>query len=385
MNKKVLGLMMAAGLAAVAANAQQAAPAAAPAVPAAVKTWVDTVTVKGDLRYRYETITEDGKDDRQRDRLRARIGATAKINDQVKGEIQFSTGDNDPISGNKTIGDGFTKKGMGLNLGYIDWTVRDGLDVFAGKMKNPFICVSDLIWDSDLTPEGAAAKWEQTSGDLTLYVNAGDLWVQERSTAPKADTKLYGAQAAAKYQFSDEVYLLVGGSYYTYDNIDGMNVIDWEGNNKTYGNSAANGAVVNGVTNKVYAMEYNEVETFAKLVTWVGMPLEFYGNYVVNQDAEANDTGWLAGVTLGKAKNVDTWELGYNYRELEKDAVLGAFTDSDSWGGGTDGRGHRIYGRYQVAKNVQLGATYFMNEKPIADSSKTHDYDRLQLDVVANF
>jgi len=26
-----------------------------------------------------------------------------------------------------------------------------------------------------------------------------------------------------------------------------------------------------------------------------------------------------------------------------------------------------------------------MNEKPIADSAKTHDYDRLQLDVAANF
>jgi hypothetical protein len=106
---------------------------------------------------------------------------------------------------------------------------------------------------------------------------------------------------------------------------------------------------------------------------------------VVNQDAEANDTGWLAGVTLGKAKNVGTWEAGYNYRELEKDAVLGAFTDSDCWGGGTDGRGHKFMARYQIAKNVQLGATYFLNEKPIADSSKTHDYDRLQLDVVASF
>lgn len=378
MNRKILGVMVMAGLTALAANAQQAAPAAA-------KSWVDTVAVKGDLRYRYENITEDGKDDRQRDRIRARIGASAKINDDVKGEIQFSTGDGDPISGNKTLGDGFTKKDMGLNLAYLDWTVQDGVNVIAGKMKNPFICVSDMIWDGDLTPEGVAAKVEQTVGPLTLYVNGAQMWVQERSTAPAEDTKLYAGQVAAKYQFSDEVYLLVGGSYYTYDNIEGMNVVDWENSNKPYGNSSANGAVVKGVTNKVYKMEYNEVETFAKLVAWVGTPVEFYGNYVVNQDADANDTGWLAGVTVGKAKNVGTCELGYNYRELEKDAVLGAFADSDSWGGGTDGRGHKVYGRYQIAKNVQIGATYFINEKPIADASKTHDYDRLQLDVVANF
>jgi hypothetical protein len=343
------------------------------------------VTVKGDLRYRYENITEDSKDDRQRDRIRARIGAAAKINDQVKGEIQFSTGDGDPVAGNKTMGDGFTKKDMGLNLAYIDWTAQKGLDLIAGKMKNPFIGVSDLVWDADLTPEGLAAKWEKTVGGLTLYANGAELWVQERSTAPAADTKLYAGQVAAKYQFNDNVYLLVGGSYYTYDNIEAMTVVDWEGNNKTYGNSAANGAVVKGVTNKVYAMEYNEVETFAKLVVAAGVPVELYGNYVVNQDAEANDTGWLAGVTVGKAEAVGSWEAGYNYRELEKDAVLGAFADSDSWGGGTDGRGHKVYGRYQIARNVQLGATYYLDEKAIADASKTHDYDRLQLDVSASF
>ncbi len=382
MNKKMLGVMVLAGLTSLAANAQQAAPAA-PAAPA--KTWVDSLTFKGDLRYRYENITEDAKDDRQRDRLRARLGASAKVNDQVKAEIQLSTGDDDPVSGNKTMGDGFLKKDMGLSLAYIDWTVKEGLNVIAGKMKNPFISVSDLIWDGDLTPEGAAAKWEQAVGPMTLYANGATLWVQERSTAPDEDTKLNAGQLAARFQFSDEVYLLVGGSYYTYADIEGMNVIDWEGNNKTFGNSSASGAVVKGVTNKIYKMEYNEVETFAKLVVWVGMPLELYGNYVVNQDADANDTGWLAGLTLGKAKNVGTWEAGYNYRELEKDAVLGAFTDSDSWGGGTDGRGHKFSGRYQIAKNVQLGATYFMNEKPVSDSSKTHDYDRLQLDVVASF
>ncbi len=377
MKKTMMGMVMVAGLASWTASGQQAAPAPA-------KTWADSLTVKGDVRYRYEQITEDGKDDRQRDRVRARLGASAKINDKVKAEVQLSTGDDDPISENKTIGDGFLKKDMGLNLAYIDWVPQEGLTLTGGKMKNPFLCVSDLVWDSDLTPEGAAAKWERQVGPMTLYANGGYLWVQERATAPEEDTKLYAGQAAAKFQFSDEVSLLVGGSYYTYDNIEGMGVLDWEGKNKTYGNSSKD-KVSGTTTNKIYGMGYDQVEAFTKLTAWVGTPVEFYGNYVVNQEADANDTGWLAGVTVGKAKNVGTMEFGYNYRELEKDAVLGAFTDSDSWGGGTDGRGHKVFGRYQIAKNVRLGATYFMNEKPIADSSKTHDYDRLQLDVVASF
>lgn len=377
MSRKMLGVMMVAGMASLAVNAQQAAPAPA-------KTWADTVQFKGDLRYRYEGITEEGKDDRQRDRIRARLGATAKINDEVKGEIQLSTGGSDPVSGNTTLGDGFAKEDMGLSLAYLDWTIQEGLNLVGGKMKNPFICVGDLIWDGDLTPEGAAAKWEKAAGPLTLYANGAEFWVQENASNPETDIKLHAGQLAGRFQLRDEVYLLIGGSAYVYDNIEGMNVLDWEAKNKTYGNSAAN-EVNGGVTNKVYKMGYNEMEMFAKVVVWVGMPLEFYGDYVVNQDADENDTGWMGGLTLGKAKNVGTWELGYNYRELEKDAVLGAFTDSDSWGGGTDGRGHKFVGKYQIGKNVQLGATYFLNDKAIADSAKTHDYDRIQLDVSANF
>ena len=42
------------------------------------------------------------------------------------------------------------------------------------------------------------------------------------------------------------------------------------------------------------------------------------------------------------------------HAELEKDAVVGAFTDSDRWGGGTDGKGLKFNARSQLLKNVQL-------------------------------
>ena len=61
------------------------------------------------------------------------------------------------------------------------------------------------------------------------------------------------------------------------------------------------------------------------------------------------------------------------------------FTDSDRWGGGTDGQGHKVYGKYQIMKNLQGGMTYFLDDKKISDASKTKDYSRLQVDVVAAF
>ena len=93
----------------------------------------------------------------------------------------------------------------------------------------------------------------------------------------------------------------------------------------------------------------------------------------------------MAGLTLGKAKEPKSWELGYSYAELEPDATVGFLTDSDRWGGGTDGKGHRIGGKFQAMKNLQVGATYLVGERKTSDAAKTTDYDRLQIDLSVNF
>ena len=40
--------------------------------------WAESIKWKGDFRYRYEDIEEDGKDDRDRNRIRARAGSGRK-------------------------------------------------------------------------------------------------------------------------------------------------------------------------------------------------------------------------------------------------------------------------------------------------------------------
>ena len=126
---------------------------------------------------------------------------------------------------------------------------------------------------------------------------------------------------------------------------------------------------------------------FAQLDLWVaGKPLSLFAQQLTNLEADEYEQGHQYGMSLGKAKNPKTWELGYSYAKLEKDATVGFLTDSDRWGGGTDGQGHKVYGKYQVLKNAQLGATWFFaNEKKVADEAKTTDYDRLQIDLSVNF
>lgn len=395
MRRVVAGLAMVAGMGAACLAAETAStPAAAPAP--APKTWVDSVTLKGDLRYRYETINDDAKKNasketytRQRDRVRARLAAEAKCNDHLKAVVGLSTGGNDPISGNQTLGDGSQKKDMKLDLAYLDYSFLGDATAteahgFVGKMKNPFITMNDdLIWDGDLSPEGLAFKGQTGNDVVTVYGNAGYLWLQERDS--KDAGQLYAGQGAVRFQFIPEVSLTVGASYYGFQNVQGYDVIDWEGKNNSYGNSTTKGTVASGVTNKAWATEFTPVVYFASLDVWVaGVPVSVFGQELSNTDASKLDQGHLYGLSVGKAKNPGSFEVGISHAELQKDATLGMWTDSDRWGGGTDGKGNKLYAKYQLMKNLQLGASYFTDDKGIA-SGKATSYDRLQIDLLASF
>ena len=394
MKRVVAGVLMAAGMSGLCLAAETNTTPAA--IPVPVKTWADSITVKGDFRYRNESINDDSKKNaskdtytRQRDRIRARLSAEAKVNDRVKGVIGLSTGGNDPISGNQTLGDGGQKKDMKLDLAYIDVDLlglesATELHGFAGKIKNPFLTMNDdLMWDGDLSPEGVALRGQTGTDKVTLYGNAGYIWLQERDS--KDPAQLLAGQGAVKFQFVPEVSFTVGASYYGFQNLQGYDVIAWEGKNNGYGNTTKKGSVSGSTTNKAWATEFTPVVYFASLDFWVaGLPVSIFGQELSNTDASTLDQGHLYGVSLGKAKNPGTFEVGYSYTELQKDATVGMWTDSDRWGGGTDGKGHKVYAKYQVMKNLQLGAAYFKDDKGIA-SGKATDYDRLQLDLVAAF
>jgi hypothetical protein len=110
------------------------------------------------------------------------------------------------------------------------------------------------------------------------------------------------------------------------------------------------------------------------------MPITVYGDYVENDDADDLETGYLAGVKISKAKKKGSWQLQYQYEDLEADATFGLVTDSDFMGGGTDGEGHKFSGKYMLSDKWFLGATYFDGNAGV-DLGDDADYQRLMLDT----
>jgi type II secretory pathway pseudopilin PulG len=354
----------------------------------AVPDWVKNIKISGDFRYRHESIDAETDGDwatgRNRHRVRARFNIGTKLDEEWDLGFRLASGSGDPASTNQTLADSFSTKGFWLDLAYFDWhpLSMEGLNLYGGKMKNPFYKVgkTELVWDGDLNPEGIAAKYVMPLSDSdSLHINGGGFWVDEDEAG--VDTSLWAAQTYLKHTFENKTYLLGGASYFDYGNIENRGSLQdtWSDDTSFFGNTTAAGGTE-------FASDYDIAEGFVEYgFKYADMPVSIFGNYAHNTVARTNeDDGWLIGFKLNKAKEPGSWDFRYNYRELEADAVLGAFTDSDFIGGGTNGRGHEFGFNYQLTENVQAGLTYFINERD-RDGANDDDYRRLQADLMFKF
>lgn len=350
--------------------------------------WTENVKIKGDLRYRHEVLDkdDDAVDARHRQRIRSRVAIEGKVSDATKVVIGLATGSDDPVSTNVTLGDFFTTKNFGLDLAYltISPVQFDFATLVGGKMKNPFITPghSELQWDVDLNPEGGALILEHELDNLTLSAVGSGLWIEERS---KLDDSWIGAgQASARFHFNEkQSSVMVGGGYFDYQNIEGGPL--FYDADDSFGNSFVAGEF-GGETVDVYAIDYNIAEVFAEVAHRVGeVPVVLFGDYVNNLEADSLEAGWLVGVLAGKIKDPGSWAFRYIYRELDADAVVGAFADSDFREGGTNAKGHEIGAGYQLARNTTFNVTYFSNTIGIGPADTEVDFHRVQVDLQLKF
>jgi len=354
--------------------------------------WYEKIKFSGDFRNRFEYIKDDtvknGDDvvERFRERLRLRIGATADIGKDLKVGFRFASGESsDPISTNQTFSTGFSKKGITLDLAYAEYKASDssslkGLNFVVGKMNNPFYKPggSDLIWDNDITPEGLFASYTRSIGDkFKIKGLLGGFWLEERSK--DADSAMLAVELIGSLKATDKLNLNLGLSYFNAGNAkDKAPFFDAT---KSFGNTVAGG---------LYASDFDVLDIgFDLTYDFDFAPVGFFVEFVNNLGAEDTaagdslDTGFIVGFSIGKIKGPKSWAFSYSYRELQADASIGAFADSDISGGGSDIKGSRIAIEYAIYKNWVVGTTVFIGSKKIETTSDK--YTRAQLDASFKF
>lgn len=335
----------------------------------------------GDFRYRHQSEKQGAKDQRMIQRLQARLGVTSQVHEDLKVSLRLMTGSS-ANSGNQTLGDekapGMPRRSFGLDQAFFEYSPSTSWSLYGGKMPQIFTFVgkNQMILDGDITPEGLGFKFTQPfDSDLEVFVQGGMFWVRENYDTQfgedLTDNFLNAGQLGLQWKPQDWT-LLIGVGAFSYTDLKD--------------NPPANittGATGNGNTvdiNGNYPTNFDIDEIFVEAKRKVGIvDLTLFFESLTNKDA--NDLN--KGQALGIQAKYGAWNFGFLQKEVQKDAVVGAFTDSDFGGGSTSARGSIWNLGYKITKKVQVQYSLYKNETAI-DAVAT-DYDRSHLDLLMVF
>ena len=358
---------------------------AAYAAKSGTSSWINNVKFTGDFRLRMDSLwPEAGLNaaDRLRFRMRLRYGGIWDAADWATlgvrlgtGDARSSGGDANPNSNNQTFTHFFSKKPLYLDAAYV--TIHppgaDWVSVTGGKMNKILFepgFNSPVVYDPDLTPEGAVEQFNYKFGahdDFRAFANLGEFVLNELSSSSH-DAYLFDGQAGVTANLlgdakSPRLKATLAGGYLTTVNLGGIPIADGSGNR---GNSSAGGSSF--LANFQVGYGRAEVAWKAADEAFLGTPamVTLGGEYDknLNDTYKANGdqtTAWTAQIMFGQLAKRGQWTVAYQYKYVEADAVLDSLSDDDF--GGTDRQGHVFKAFYNVRDWWSLGATAFITEK----------------------
>jgi len=402
--------------------------------------WLDRIEFYGDIRLRAQedSFASDNADiallndpeqdmnlknstvDRDRLRVRARLGADIKVNDWLTGGLQFVTGlQTTPVTPNQTEGIAQGKYIFGLDRAFLKATPRPWLMVEGGRFANPFL-YTDIMFDPDLAFDGVAATFSPKLTDsLTSFTTVGAFPIEEVESSEdnKAKDKwLYSLQTGLKWQAPNKSTVKLAVAYHDYKNVEGQSnsvgLNDYSGTAPAFrqrGNSTfdINAANLPGQASIIgLASKFEQINIIGQIdfLNFDPVHVTLTGDYIKNIGFDKNEilrrTGNLykeetdayqVKMDVGtktfsglrsEAIEKDDWQVSLAYKRIEADAVLDGLNDSNFRLGGSDAKGWALVGNYAIDKNTWVGARYLS-----ADTVSGLDYsvDVFLLDLNAKF
>jgi hypothetical protein len=292
------------------------------------------ISFSGDVRLRAEPIfggPTDESMDRARARVRVRFNALATLGSQFRAGITLASGDvNDPTTTNQTLTGFYTRKAIALDQAFIEFTPSQfkNLTVVGGKFRYPWFN-TELTWDKDLNPEGAAETlgFKIDTPVLKKIALVGfQLPFAEVAGTSSTDKRIaqqitYGGQLQTSWQLGSRVTLGAFSGLYDYRGADPIALALARANSKnpqtpltgllplgvgnpvqdsTYTTTATTIITIDGtayptgvssVSSAQFASKFALFDNLAKIDINTGnarFPLSFIGDYVQNTEACAN-------------------------------------------------------------------------------------------------
>ena len=374
--------------------------------------WVTGYKLSGDVRGRFEQLNgnNDLLKDRTRLRYRVRVGVAVSMMDNMEAGLRLGSGDSsgNPLSNNTTMENNASKKSIWLDTAYGKWTILNSggrqLAATVGKMDNPF-AFTPMVFDPDLTPEGAALTGSYTFNDHQAIVFAGGAFVLDEEgvfgkskgsagASSAHDPYMYGGQITWNAKWTEKWSTSVGVGAFAIDNAEALTDANVarinQGNTRKvqtiyYDASpyyAADSTTITGLAYNYTPLiaDASVTYTAASFPFYTGaFPIKFAGEIIHNPGAPKNNNGYWVGVTLGKSGAKKTWDLSYRYEYLEADAwydqlvdddnaafyatsAYSSYTGSPGLYGGTNMKGHLVKLNYSFNDSLTLSVSCFIND-----------------------
>lgn len=333
--------------------------------------WIQNTKIKGDLRLRYQNkhdkATNNASKDTSIGRVRMRLGLESKINEKLLAGIGIASGSGDPRSTNISFGGYNSKKTLVLDYAYAKYNPLSWVNFVGGKMllNDAFWEPTDLIWDTDITPEGAIMQYsKKVSPNAEAFVNAGVLIVDTDSSTDNDSPMAYIVQPGINYKFNDGLSLKGAVSLQSLDNVKGHVSSSFSGASNTGNTTAGASSYVFDYSMFNPALELNIKNPLGSFGLNVDS-LKLFGEYVDNLAVSKKSTGFSTGFKLGHEKigKWGDWQFKYVYAMLGKDAVLDVLPDSDRYSGKTAMRSHEVELSFGLGKNTSLGFDIYRSER----------------------
>jgi hypothetical protein len=386
---------------------------------AAAEAIMNRFRFSGDIRVRGESFIQSYAGcgaacaDRNRARIRVRLGIDGKLNEDFIGGLAIATGANvnggasfqDPVSTNQTLTDFFERKTIGLDRGFIAYNPHQfkPLTITAGKYAFTWNR-TPLTFDSDLNPEGFDAKLNFDLHNSVLKnfnVQGMALLYNEVSAGP--DSNAVGGSASGRIQLGR---LVTWTPTYTILNWNGSDAIAQAAfpvlpctaptgagavgciqnpNTTPVGtpslppltpavrlinaNNFTNASVIIGTgtgQRRAFLSDfmYSDIINDLNITTpFKRYPLRLLVDYNKNLRARQfsptagkQDNAYWLEAAIGQQRNRNDVQVGYSFADVDQDAVISQFNESDMRTA-TNVKQHRIYANWIIFTNTTAAFT----------------------------
>jgi hypothetical protein len=314
---------------------------------------------------------EDAPDrHRRRGRLLPRIDLSTKLLEAgIGGDFNYSSDKNTELAVDapQILPDNYDSRSARLDLAFLRLKPLSWVKLEGGRFEMP-VLPPEILWDSDLRPQGGALTVGRSATPGKTYVSLTGLAARGSHVFRDEKTNMVLVSGTLGFPGGPDSGLALTGSYLTFTDFNKPDALDPRLHRQ-------NTLTADGLL----AHEFRTVDIGARLYG-SGSMLQLFADYCWNTALSEGNRGFTIGVALGSLmQSRMRWE--YSYAKVDRDVTLAAYaTDDYLWSTGWEGHRAELATRTDRRSSIHLiGQLQRFKDAPTPEE-RDHWVQRLRLE-----